>query len=143
MGIEKHKRNFMKHLKFLFLVLIGLTLSTTVSSCKDDDKEASDVLSGTTWKINSASEDEDFVGSTVTFKRDGNVTFSIPDAWSYAKWTYSNDKLKIVLGEGMPDDYMEGSFIIIGENATYNYSWYDVDGDWGGEDHYVMTLTKQ
>ena len=136
--------NFMKKLNFIALAIIGLYACLNFSSCKkDDDKEPSDVLSGTTWKINSATEDEDFVGATVTFKSDGNVTFSIPDAWSYAKWTYSNDKLKIVLGEGMPDDYMEGSFIINGKNATYNYSWYDVDGKWGGEDHYVMTLTKQ
>ncbi|MBD5241840.1 MAG: hypothetical protein HDS59_07155 [Barnesiella sp.] len=142
----------MKHLKFLFLVLIGLTFSTTVTSCKDDVKEPSKGLAGTIWKINSATEDDlyegeddeyEFVGTTVTFNSDGNVTFSKPNAWSYAKWSYTNDKLKIVLGEGEPDDYMEGSFVINGNKATYTYSWYDIDGDWGGKDEYVMILTKQ
>ena len=133
----------MQHLKFLFLVLIGLTLSTMASSCKDDDKEPSDVLSGTTWKINSATEDEEYVGVNVTFKQDGNVTFTPNNGWTYSKWSLTGDKLKIVLGEGMPDDYMEGSFVINGNNATYAYSWYDVDGKWGGEDNYIMTLTRQ
>ena len=125
-------------------MLIGFALSTTVSSCKDDDKEpSSDSLAGTTWKITSDSEDEDLVGIKVTFNKDGNINFSPSYGWTYAKWSMNNDKLKLVLGEGEPDDYMEGTFVINGNNATYTYSWYDYDGKWGGEGTNIMTLIKQ
>lgn len=128
----------------MFLVLIGFALSTAVTSCKDDDKEpSSDGLAGTTWKITSDTGDEVSIGMKVTFKSDGNINFSPANDWTYAKWSMTGNKLKMVLGEGEPDDYMEGTFVINGNNATYTYSWYDYDGEWGGEDTYVMTLTKQ
>lgn len=44
------KRIFMKHFKFLFLVLIAFTLSTTVSSCTDDTNEPSNSIVGT-WRL--------------------------------------------------------------------------------------------
>ena len=134
----------MKKFYFYALALVGIYVCLNFSSCKkDDDEPSSDHLSGTTWKILSSTEDEEYEGTTVTFNSNGNVTFSVADAWSYAKWSYKNDKLKIVLGEGMPDDYMEGTFIINDKIATYTYSWYDYDGEWGGEYTEVMTLAKQ
>lgn len=147
MGIGKHERIFMKHLKFLFLVLIGLTLSTTVSSCKDDDKDpSSDVLAGTSWKVLTDSAG-DFQGLTITFNKNGTITTDASeDDWGYfgySKWTLKGNTLKIVLGDDGPDDYLEGKFVISGNNATYNYSYYDYYGTWGGEDDYVMTLTRQ
>ena len=130
----------------MFLVLIGFALSTTVTSCKDDDKEPSSDLAGTTWKVLTDSGG-DFEGLTINFNKNGSITTDAKeDDWGsfgYSKWTLNGTTLKIVLGDDEPDDYVEGTFIISGSNATYTYSWYDYDGKWGGEDTYVMTLAKK
>lgn len=133
----------MKKLK-LPLFFVSLIMMSFVSCSKDDDNPDSNELSGTTWTVLTATEDTEFIGASITFNKNGNVSFSdVEDAWSYAKWSVSNNKLKIILGEGEPDDYIEGSFVINGKNATYTYSWYDYDGEWGGEDTYIMTLVKK
>lgn len=82
-------------------------------------------------------------GIVITFKKDGNCTFSPTPGWTYAKWSLTDNKLKIVLGQGEPDDYIEGPFVINGSNAKYTYSWYDCDGKWGGERSSVMILKKK
>ncbi|MGM9851326.1 MAG: hypothetical protein ACI306_04200 [Muribaculaceae bacterium] len=132
-----------KLLKYLMLLLVA-TFSLTFTACSDDDDEPNDNnLAGTSWQILSDSEDDELAGTVITFGKDGNCAFSPQQDWTYAKWSVSNDKLKIVLGEGEPDDYMEGDFVISGNNATYTYSWYDWDGKWGGEDTAVMKLQKK
>ena len=126
--------------------MLVATFSLTFTACSDDDDEPNDKnLAGTSWQILSDSEDYELAlaGTIITFGKDGNCAFSPQQHWTYAKWSVSNDKLKIVLGEGEPDDYMEGDFVISGKNATFTYSWYDWDGDWGGEDTAVMKLQKK
>lgn len=132
-----------KLLKYLMLLLIT-TFSFTFTACSDDDDEPkADSLAGTSWQILSDSEDEELAGIVITFNKDGNCSFAPQQDWTYAKWSVSNNKLKIVLGEGVPDDYMEGNFVILGKNATYTYSWYDYDGMWGGDVTAVMKLQKK
>ncbi len=75
--------------------------------------------------------------------KDGNVKFNPSVVWTYAKWTQDGNTLKLILGEGEPDDYMEGTFTINDKKATYKYSWYDCDGKWGGNSFYTMTLQKK
>ena len=128
-------------LKKLFLLLV-LPLAFAVTSCSnDDDEPSSDNLAGTKWEVMSTSDDVE-AGLTIEFKKDGNCVCT-PSEWDYAKWSVNNGKLKIVLGEDGPDDYMEGVFTISDKTATYTYSWYDYYGDWGGEDTYTMTLKKK
>ncbi len=138
------------HLQSLAATVLGVIMAFAFVSCSHDDKGPdANSLTDTTWTIlscvdNSDGEsDDDFVGLTITFKKDGNVKFSPATDWTYAKWSLNGNTLKLVLGEGMPDDYMEGIFVINGNNATYKYSWYDYEGEWGGEDHYSMTLLKK
>ena len=129
-------------LKKFFLLLV-LPLAFAVTSCSnDDDEPSSDNLAGTKWEVMSASDEDFEAGLTIEFKKDGNCVFT-PDGWDYAKWSVNNGKLKIVLGQDGPDDYMEGEFKISDKTATYTYSWYDYDGQWGGEDTYTMTLKKK
>lgn len=126
--------------KLLFLLVLPLAFAVT--SCSDDDEPSSDNLAGTKWEVVSASDEDVAAGLTIEFKKDGNCVFT-PSEWSYAKWSATDGKLKIVLGEGEPDDYMEGSFTISDKTATYTYSWYDYDGKWGGDETYTMTLKKK
>lgn len=131
-----------KMLKNFFLLLV-LPLAFAVTSCSnDDDEPSSDNLAGTKWEVMSTSDDDFEVGLTIEFKKDGNCVFT-PDGWDYAKWSVNNGKLKIVLGQGYPDDYVEGEFTISNKTATYTYSSYDYDGKWGGENTYTMTLKKK
>ena len=124
------------------LFLLVLPLAFAVTSCSDDDEPTSENLAGTKWEVVSSS-DEDFVtGLTVEFKKDGNCVFT-PVEWSYAKWSTTDGKLKIILGEDEPDDYIEGPFTINDKTATYTYSWYDCGGKWGGDETYTMTLKRK
>ena len=138
----KREYRFLQIFKTLAMCML---VSVAISSCSDDDGDggSSSRLSGTTWKILSDTDDEELAGMSITFNKNGNVKFSPVQIWSYAKWSETNGKLKIVLGEGRADDYIEGAFVINGKKATYTYSWYDYDGKWGGEDICVMTLEKQ
>lgn len=65
------------------------------------------------------------VGTSYTFNADGTVTMKPHQEWSYMTWTFSGNRLKIVMGEGYPDDYIEGNLDINGKTATYVYKWYD------------------
>lgn len=131
------------------MLLFVATLSLTFTACSDDDDEPSnDNLAGTSWKIISDKtadgEDNETAGIVVTFLKDGNVKFSPSQDWTYAKWSTNNGELKIVLGEGEPDDFMLGKFVINGKNATYTYHWEDVNGDWANvNDLNIMILEKQ
>ncbi len=136
----KHK---LLHLQSLVAVALCFILSMAFVSCSDDDDESSsDNLAGSKWEVISATDKDVEAGLTIEFKKDGNCVLT-PGDWSYSKWSVANGKLKIVLGEGEPDDYMEGPFTISGKTATYTYSWYDCGGAWGGEDTYTMTLKKK
>ena len=137
----------MDKIQRVMLVLLAAILSVSFAACSDDkdDKDEPDnaTLAGTTWEIISDTDDDDLMEVEITFNKNGNCSFTPSVDGTYAKWTQSDNKLKIVLGEGEPDDYMEGSFVINGSNATDTYSWYDCDGKWGGEDTSVMVLKKK
>lgn len=138
----KREIRFLQVFKTLMMCML---VSVAVSGCSGDDNDggSSSRLSGTMWKILTDTDDDELVGVNITFKNDGNVKFSPDLGWSYAKWTETDNKLKIVLGEGHADDYVEGTFVINGTRATYTYSWYDCGSQRGGENIYVMTLEKQ
>lgn len=140
----------LKHLQSLVAVALCVIMAFAFASCSDDDDEPdSNSLAGTSWTILSdvddadGEADEEIVGISFTLQKDGNVKFTPDTEWTYAKWSQNGNTLKIILGEGAPDDYMEGSFTINGNKATYKYSWYDYEGKWGGEDHYTMTLQRK
>lgn len=141
----------LKHLQSLVAVALCVIMAFAFASCSDDDDDQdSNSLAGTSWTILSDVNDADgeiddeSVGLTITFAKDGNIKFSpVDEGWTYAKWSQNGNTLKLILGEGEPDDYMEGTFTINDNKATYKYSWYDYDGEWGGEDHYTMTLQKK
>lgn len=136
----KHK---LKHLQSLVAVALCVIMAMAFTSCSDDDDEpSSDNLAGSKWEVISATDEDVKAGLTIEFKNDGNCVLT-PRDWSYSKWSVSNGKLKIVLGEGEPDDYMEGQFSISDKTATYTYSCYDCGGKWGGEKTYSMTLRKK
>ncbi|MDE6161265.1 MAG: hypothetical protein K2F77_06375 [Muribaculaceae bacterium] len=117
-------------------------MSVAFISCSDDDDEpTSDNLTGSKWEVVTSTDEGVEVGMTIEFKSNGNCAFT-PEEFSYSKWSVTDGKLKIVLGEGEPDDYIEGTFAISDKTATYTYSWYDCDGKWGGEQSYTLTLKK-
>lgn len=129
-------------------MMLVTSLSLMFVACGDDDEPSTDNLAGTSWKIVSDitvdGEDNETSGAVVTFHDDGNVTFFPSQDWTYAKWSTNNNELKIVLGEGEPDDFMLGTFVINGKNAIYTYHWEDVEGKWADvNDINIMTLEKQ
>lgn len=139
----------LKHLQSLVAVALCVVMAMAFTSCSDDDDEPdNNTLAGTTWTILSDVDDSDgeaddeVVGLTITFQKDGNMKLT-PAVWSYAKWSQNGNSLKLTVGEGFADDYMEGTFVINGNKATYKYSWYDCEGKWGGDEHYTMTLQKK
>ena len=139
----------LKHLQSLVAVALCVVMAMAFTSCSDDDDEPdNNSLAGTTWTILSDVDDSDgeaddeVVGLTITFQKDGNMKLT-PAVWSYAKWSQNGNSLKLTVGDGSADDYMEGTFVINGNKATYKYSWYDCEGKWGGDEHYTMTLQKK
>lgn len=118
--------------------------SMSFAACGDDDDEPKSSLAGTSWQIISDSDDDELIGMVITFNKDGKCTFTNTTVgWSYSRWSQKEGKLKLILGEDEPDDYMEGTFVINGADATFTYSWYDCDGKWGGERTNVMKLRKK
>lgn len=140
----------LKRLQSLIAVTLCVFMTMAFTSCSDyDDEPGNKSLAGTSWIILSNVDDsngmasDEIVGLTMSFQKDGNIKFTPAYGWTYAKWSLSGNVLKLILGEDEADDYMEGTLVINGNNATYNYSWYDCDGKWGGDDHYTMTLQKK
>ena len=140
----------LKHLQSLVGVALCVVMAMAFTSCSDDDDEPENgSLAGTSWTVLSDVDDSDgeandeIVGLTINFQKDGNIKFTPSVDWTYAKWSQNGNTLKLTVGEGEADDYMEGTFTISGNKATYKYSWYDCAGKWGGEEHYTMTLQKK
>lgn len=132
----------LKHLQSVLFVMLCAFLSTTFVACSDDDDdEPTNGLAGTTWTVTAS--DEEMEGASFTFNADGSVTMKPSQEWSYMKWSLNGKKLKIVMGEGEPDDYIEGNLDIDGNNATYVYKWYDCSGEWGSEETHSMTLKRK
>lgn len=138
----------MKKILNLFAILLMMALPVMTSCSKDDDGPSggngSSELSGTTWTVISDAGG-DFTGVTMTFKNNGDVVFSGSSYadWTYAKWDYSDGVLRIVLGQGEPDDYIEGYFDIDGTSAYFNYDWYDYDTEYRESGPYFMELVKK
>ena len=139
----------MKTFKLIGMALLAVVMSISFIACSSDNDDNTTSLSGTTWKVVSFDNaDEKFngrVGSTATFNSDGTVTFTPSFSWTYARWTLNGNTLKIVLGQGHADDYIEGTLTISGTSASWNCYWADVDGKWTGKDapHAIVHLQKQ
>lgn len=134
---EEQKIKKMKTLRSIGMALLAVILCVSFATCSDDDDESS-TLAGTTWKIITTDE-EDMEGVTFTFNENKTVTVN-PSIWSKVTWSVSDNDLKIVFQD---DDYIQGTISINGNSAAYQYMWYDVNGEWGGEESHSMTLEKQ
>ena len=142
----------MKTFKLIGMALLAVVMGISFIACSsdnDDNKETTTSLSGTTWKVVTVDNgDEEFngwTGSTATFNADGTVAFNPANGWTYTRWTLNGNTLKIVLGEGHADDYIEGTLSISGTSASWNCYWADVDGKWTHKDktHAIVHLQKQ
>lgn len=131
------------HIQSLLAVMLCVLLSATLTACSDDDDdEPNGSLVGTSWTVTAADDDEDIIGVSITFQKDGNVKFTPSNDWTYAKWEQNGKTLKITLGEDEPDDYIMGDFVISGSSAVFTYSWYDIDGTFHNGPH-TMKLQKK
>ncbi len=139
----------MKTFRLIGMALLAIVMGVSFSACSSDDDDNNDSLAGTTWKVVSVDKDDDsfeeWIGKTATFNADGTVTFKPDASWTYSQWTLKDNTLKVVLGEGYPDDYVEGTLSVNGNSATWNCYWADVDGEWTDKDetHAIMHLQKQ
>jgi len=144
----------MKTYRYIGMALVAMLLSLCFNGCSSDDDEEGGLtssLAGTTWKIishsgfdeGSGDEDDVPVGTIMKLNADGNITFITPLDRT-GKWSEVDGKLKIVIfnEDGYTDGYALGTFSINENTATYNYTYYDDDGEWenGG---YTVTLQKQ
>lgn len=103
------------------MILLTVVLCMGISSCGDDDPApVKDGLAGTTWKVVSNNGPiDDF--THITFNSDGTIRFS-PDGYGYARWTYKDNVLSIVVGEeNEADDWLFGTLTINGNRAVYNH----------------------
>lgn len=134
----------------LFVALFCVAF-TACSSDDDDESSSKSGIENTTWKItavDNAVEAEDLVGITIKFNSDGTMTSQDNSyseesrAWSYGTWTFNNTILKMIVGEGHADDFMEGTFSINQNTATYYYHWGDVNGEWEDKDYHTMKLER-
>jgi hypothetical protein len=130
-------KNQIRHFASLVMVLLACF---TFSSCGDDD----DSVKGT-WKVISETEGSYLVGKSLTFTGDGNVTISPSDDddWTYMKWSVDGNTLKVILGEGHADDYVEGTYTISGKKGTFSYHWGDCDGKWVDDEIYTIVAERQ
>ena len=142
----------MKTFKLIGMALLAIVMSISFIACSsdnDDNKETATSLSGTTWKVtsvdNAGSDFKNATGTTVTFNSDGTVTFTPSFDWTYTRWTLSGNTLKIVVGEGHADDYMEGTLSISGNSGTWDAYWGDANSDKSGKDgtHAIVHIQKQ
>ncbi len=139
----------MKTFRLIGLALLAIVMSVSFIACSSDDDDNNDSLAGTTWKVvsvdNGHDDSTDLIGTTATLNADGTVTFNPKNVWTYSHWTLNDNTLKIVLGEGHPDDYVEGTLSINGNSATWDCYWADVDGHWTHKDdtHTIVHLQKQ
>lgn len=128
----------MKTLRFIGMAIIAVIVSIQFAACSDDSESIEDAIVGT-WKV--TTNDENLATSTFTFMKGGGFVWNNgQEISSNCSYTLSNNKLKIIFNQ---DDYIEGTIAINGNSATYHYMWYDVDGEWGGEKSYSLTLQKQ
>ena len=135
----------MAKFNFFGMAALAIMLCVNLVACSDDDDDnknsSSAVLAGTTWKV---IESDDYYGSGVifTFTKSGKV-FTNNLGWEEeGSNTYSlkGDYLKI---DFHGDDYTAGTIFIDGNKLTYVYSWYDSDGEWGGEETNTTIFEKQ
>ena len=134
-------KNKLKNLQTLVAVALYVVMTFSFASCKNNDTPESGSLAGTSWKVVACTDHYDFEpGMILTFQKDGNM---LNERWEYAKWTQTGTVLKIVAGQGYPDDCMEGIFTINGDQAVYQYSWYDYyTEEWDGTTFHTVTLKK-
>lgn len=133
-------KNKLKNLQTLVAVALYVVMTFSFASCKNNDTPESGSLAGTSWKVVASTTPELEPGMILTFQKDGNM---LNERWEYAKWTQTGTVLKIVAGQGYPDDCMEGIFTINGDQAVYQFSWYDYyTEEWDGTTFHTVTLKK-
>ena len=118
------------------MALFAVLMCVNFASCSSDDEEEQEVASIVgIWKFTSNNDGN----GTLTFKNNGTLIWD-GDEESGSNYTYTlkGNELKIVW-DG--DDYTLGTFTIYGNNATYEYSWYDGDGN-SDDTENIMQLTK-
>lgn len=131
------------NIKNLLYASLVVSVSACLTACSDNDEPTVNDLSGSSWLVISTPNSYDLpVFSTIQFGNDGNCYFEPKNDWTYAKWSVANESLKIVLGEGEPDDYVKGEFKVSGQVAKYTYTWHDCNGEWDGDKSYELTLAK-
>ena len=140
----------MKTFRFFGMVVVAILLSLNFIACSDDDGPGNgSSLAGTTWKIVSVIDQDDwyagFEGSSVTFKSDGSVVLGPDDDWSYATWSLNEGVLKITFGEEIPDEILVGKIIFDGNTATWHCYGEDVNDSYEDNTKYyaILTLRKQ
>ena len=123
------------------MALFAVLMCVNFASCGGDDEDEPETSSIVgVWKYTSNNDGN----GTLTFKNDGSLIWisdNEDEIVSGSNYTYSlkGDKLKIVWAG---DDYTLGMFTMFGDNATYEYKWYDADGNSDGYEN-IMQLTKQ
>ncbi len=140
----------MKTFRLIGMALLAIVLSVSFIACSSDNDDNNGSLVGTTWKVVSIDnayhdDSEGLIGATGTLNADGTVTLNPKSDWTYSHWTLNDNTLKIVLGQGHPDDYVEGTISISGNSATWDCYWADVYGQWNHKDwtHIIVHLQKQ
>ena len=132
------------------MVVVAILLSLNFIACSDDDGPGNgSSLAGTTWKIVSVVDQDDwyaeFEGSSVTFKSDGSVVLGPDDDWNYATWSLNEGVLKITFGEEIPNAIYVGKIIFDGNTATWYCYGEEVNDSYEDNPKYyaILTLRKQ
>ena len=121
------------------MALFAVLMCVNFASCSSDDEDESETSSIVgVWKYTS-----NYDGSgTLTFKNNGGLIWEWDDEEETSSdytYTLKGSELKIVWAG---DDYTLGTFTMFGNNATYEYKWYDADGNSDGLEN-IMQLTKK
>ncbi len=123
----------MKTMRMIGAAVVAVVLGAGVCACSDDDDDSGSssslekTLGGTSWKVTASSNVDSYmwIGDVITFNKDKTATM---------KWAMpedDDDEDKIIWGERDGylvivynyDDYMVGTFVIDGKNATYTWVW--------------------
>ena len=126
----------MKTFKMIGMALVAVLMCVNFAACGGDDEDEPEVSSIVgIWKFTSNNDG----AGTLTFKDNGTLIWDGgEESGSNYTYTLKGNELKIVW-DG--DDYTLGTFTIYGNNATYEYRWYDGNGNSDGTEN-IMQLTK-
>ena len=138
MGIAKHVRIFMKHLKFLFLGLLAICISSTFTSCKDkDDEPSSENLASVIIGVWAQDGDNDIL---VINKNGIGNGYESPedyynkDSYGTLTWEIKNDYVYLDLGYygSIQKEKLRAISVSKNEIKWYRYDT-DSDGNFSNE----------